>query len=245
MAFDVSVSGSSLSNFVVQPSNFLPGFTPENPGISAANLQAKYGYGTAGKPGNGWYWIRPTVEQPAIFTYCNFTTEGGGWTLWRSYSYQQRGTFVNLSANTRNAQYHSGFDIFEAPYDWKVSIPTLNSNRQFLFYISLTGNFDSVAANNYAVIAPSNTSQDFFIGSGTQVSIPCYGKTRGYSTYGSPYSGGYLSQWWYNTSGYEPHTDSSVSGIPGSASSEDNFGFFNVINNASFPVNSYSLKFVR
>jgi hypothetical protein len=92
---------------------------------------------------------------------------------------------------------------------------------------------------------PTTPAQDFFQGSGNQVTIPNYGVLRGFSTFGPPFTGTYQSQWWYNTNDFEVHTDSSVSGIPGSASSEDNYGYFAVLNTVSFPVNTYSVKFVR
>jgi hypothetical protein len=246
MPLDIAVSSNNtIPNFKIVPENFLPGFNPDNPGKSALQLQREFGFGTAGKPGNGWYWIAPNDQLQAILTYCDFTTEGGGWTMWRSYSYQRRGSLANAFTNTRNSQFYDGFDLFEAPHDWRIAIQTRSTNREFLFYISLNGQYDATAQSNFAVVFPSNSSQDFFVGSGQQISIPNYGVLRGYRTFGDPYTGTYRSQWWYNSSNFEVHTDSSVSGIPGSVSSEDNYGFFGTINNTSFPVNSYSVKFVR
>ena len=237
---DGTISGLSL-----QVNNFLPGMTPTNPGISAQNLKVNYGYGTTGKPGNGWYWIQPTSTVPAILTYCDFTTEGGGWTMWRSYSYQRQGSLYRTNGNERSPQYQDGFDLFEAPYDWKVSIPLKGTYREFLMYVSTSGRYDTKALSNYVVVFPTSSTQDFFSGSASANLIPCYGKIRGNAFANSPYSGGVNNAcgWYYNNSSYEQHIDGSS--IPGAVSSEDNFGYYGTNNTAHWNVDNYTVKFVR
>jgi hypothetical protein len=244
MPFNISItSANTIPEFRTSPENFLPGFTPDRPGLSARDLRIKFKYGDSGRPGNGWYWIKPNQQVSSILTYCDFTTEGGGWTLWRSYSYQRQSTLNRTNCNERTIQYQDGFNLFEVPYDWKMAITPAGKNREFLFYVSANGEFDSTAANNYAVVLPTTSVQDFFQGSGTSVAIPCYGKIRGSTFYNTPYTATHINYWWYNTSSFEVHTDSGH--IPGAVSSEDNFGYYGSINNTSWPVNSYTLKFVR
>jgi len=234
----------AIDGLTISSNNFLPGFSSDNPGISARQLQIDFGYGTASNPGNGWYWIQPTPLLQPILTYCDFTTEGGGWTMWRSYSYQNQSTLNRANCNERVAQYRDGFAVFEAPFDWRIAIQD-GAFRQHLAYVSNNGTFDSLAANNYAVISPISAATDFFQGSGSQVTIPCYGRIRGFSVANAPFAGTYTMQWWYNVNSFEYHTDSSIAGVPGSVSSEDNFGYYGTINNTAWPVTAYTVKFVR
>jgi hypothetical protein len=238
-------SNGTISGLSLLSTNFLPGMTPANPGISANNLQANFGYGTAGRPGNGWYWIRPTAQLPTILTYCDFTTEGGGWTMWRSYSFQRQSSLYRTNGNERTAQYQDGFDLFEAPFDWKVGIPLRSTNREFLMYVSTSGQFDAKAQNNFAVISPTGSAQDFFSGAANNTLIPTFGRIRGNIFANAPYIGGTqnASGWYYNNSSYEQHIDGGS--IPGAISSEDNFGYYGTNNTNHWNVDNYTVKFVR
>lgn len=217
-----------------------PGLSPDNPAPSAKWLLDNYQFGSANKPGNGWYWIG-TSAAAAIHTYCDFTTEGGGWTMWRSYEYDYR--LGGYYANDNHQTQQHGFNWFDTPLYWKRSLRA-STNEEFLFYISPNGKFDATAANYFVVVKPTSSAQNFFYGSGSSTTgIPCYGKWAGYTIGQAPYSFSYNCYWWYNTSGYEPHTD--VGHLPGSVSSEDAFGYWGTINTSRFYSGMINVKMVR
>jgi hypothetical protein len=238
-------ASGTIAGLSLLVNNLYPGMTSNNPGTSAWQLQQSFGFGTAGKPGNGWYWIQPTTSVPALLTYCDFTTEGGGWTMWRSYSWQRQGSLYRVNGNERSTQFQDGFDCFEAPFDWKTAIPRRSTNREFLMYVSTSGRFDTKAQNNYAVIFPTGSAQDFFSGAANNILIPTYGRIRGNTFSNSPYTGGTQNAtgWYYNNASYEQHIDGGS--IPGAISSEDNFGYYGTNNTSHWNVDNYTVKFVR
>lgn len=222
---------------IAYPGEDYPGLRAGNPAPSAKYLLDNYQFGSAGKPGNGWYWIGGN-GVPSILTYCDFTSQGGGWTMWRSYEYDYR--LGGYYANDNHQTQQHGFHWFDAPLTWKRSIKS-GAQEEFLFYVSSDGFYNS---NYFCVVQPTNSSQNFFYGAGSAVTgIPGYGNIDGYSLGQPPYSFTYHMYWWYNTSGFEPHSD--IGHIPNSVSSEDAFGYWGSINSNRFGPGKVDVKMVR
>ena len=239
-------------NDIIVPTGFSapPGFSPSNPGISAKQLMDTYGYGSSNKPGNGWYWIKPADNLPAIYTYCDFENEGGGWTAFRMYShYNYNGGASHIVRNDGYTHYsvlHKFADEFDAPLDWKKGLKS-GSNTEYFFYISNNGTtFDTNASNNFVVVKPTQVSEDFLHknnADSTQTGIPCYGKCTGYSIGQPPYDYDYHCYWWSYTSDTETHTD--MGHLPNAVASQDAFGHFLTLNSAIWSRGKYLIKMAR
>jgi len=216
------------------------GFSPSNPGTSAKQLKDTYGYTQ-----NGWYWIKPSSATPAIYTYCDFTTEGGGWTAYRMYGF-------NNSLGSRNTGYdnysieHRFADCFDAPLSWKRALKS-GTHTEFLLYVSNSGtDFDANAADNYVVVLPTATSQDFLHknnANGGQQGIPCYGRALGMSIGQAPYSFAFHCYWWSYTGATETHAD--MGHLPGAVASQDHFGYFGTINSSIWGQDKYFISMAR
>lgn len=221
----------------------LDGMAPTRAAPSAKYLKDTFGYAT-----NGVYWIQPASTPFPFLTYCDFTTEGGGWTCVRSTVYENRG-------NTNNT-YYSGLMTSTGYPEFNPELFILRTSMmsalkagtypEFLIYISNAGTFDAHSSNNYCVVKPSTAAQDFLQGTANGLGgIPTYGKIRGYSIGSGGLGSGYTVSWWYNQSSQEPHIDATGGGIPNSVSSEDAFGFFNSLNTNHYNTGQYHLRFIR
>lgn len=205
------------------------GLSPDDPAPSAYYLKQTHNYGATGMPGNGLYWIKPTNwNGPPLQTYCDFTTQGGGWTCIKSYIFQNRDLTGSAHLSGRRTSDNGfSFSRFFPPYEWmnKIKSGTYNS---YLFYVSNSGAYDSHSLNNYAVVNPDTSGRDFMGTSGDAVyDIPGYGVVRGYTCTENPNSSGYRMRWWWHSDiNYEIHFDTSSVGVPGSVSSEDSFGYY-------------------
>ena len=224
---------------------FSPGYTPSNPGTSAKQLMDDYDYDQ-----NGWYWIKPGSNVPAIYTYCDFTNEGGGWTAYRMYGHNNYpGGGTNFTRNDNATVYstlHQFADEFDPPLSWKQGLKS-GTHTEFFIYISNNGTeFDFNASNNYVVVKPTQTSHDFLHTtsrtSGT-TGIPNYGKALGYSIGQPPYSYDYHCYWWMYTTAVETHAD--MGHLPGAVASQDSFGWFGTKNTAIWDTDKYLIKMAR
>lgn len=222
--------------------DILDGTAPTRAAPSAKFLKDTYNYST-----NGVYWIKPNSFGFPFLTYCDFTTEGGGWTCYRSSIYENR-NFTNSLGYT--VTHYSSNAVFFNPelFTLRASIILglkASTYPEFLMYISNDGSYDAHSLNNYVVVKPNSSAQNFLTNTGDQIGgIPTYGKIRGYNVGAGGLGSGYTVNWWYNTS-YEPHIDAQNAGIPNSVSSEDNFGYFGSINSSHYTAGQYRVCLIR
>lgn len=205
--------------------------TQASPALSGIQLRDE------GYP-SGFYYLQPSGYSTSYYTYVNNDFQGGGWVLFHRVT---RSNYDNIAftSNRDMTNYTSAYsERFMAPWAFMNSIrsarTTGNIGRsEFLTYITndINNTNDSHSDNNFAVVKPNTSGQDFADGSGGGVNdIPTYGKIRGYQIQDqiSYWSSGsiYDTRWWYNSdSNYPPHFDTSSTGVPGSITSEDAFGY--------------------